>query len=82
MQRVQRSHWKTGDALHLETFSLQSQTWLPIAFCPKDSAYVLELIFLRPYVEEKGSCQVLGCVRTDAGSEAGWDEFSERAGRK
>lgn len=33
-------------------------------------------------MEEKGSCEVLECVRTDAGSEAGWDEFSERAGRK
>lgn len=26
--------------------------------------------------------EVLECVRMDAGSEAGWDEFSERAGRK
>lgn len=33
-------------------------------------------------MEEKGSCEVLECVRMDADSEAGWDEFSERAGRK
>lgn len=66
-QSVQRSHWKIGDTLHLETPSFHSQPWLPIAFCimSKCLSLFLELIFLRPYVEDmeprRESCQVCAC---------------------
>lgn len=78
---VGRSPWQPGgedtkgteepledrDTLHLETPSLHSQPWLPIALgiMPRSLSLFLELMFCKPYTEDTGrgreSCQVCAC---------------------